>query len=126
MYVSARLTGGFPVEVVPGVSGFGASAALAGQALVARNEVLTMLPATLEDSVLRDRLLGCDAVVIMKVGRHLDRLRRLFEREGYLDRAFYVERASMPGEQVRPLAEARADAPYFSMILLRKGGDPWL
>ena len=37
-----------------------------------------------------------------------------------------IERASLPEEVVCPLKEAPEKAPYFSMILLVKGGDPWL
>ena len=45
---------------------------------------------------------------------------------GLTHRAVYVERASLPEERVCPLADAPPDAPYFSMILLAKGTDPWL
>ena len=34
--------------------------------------------------------------------------------------------ASLPDEVVCPLADAPDVAPYFSMILLTKGADPWL
>jgi precorrin-2/cobalt-factor-2 C20-methyltransferase len=62
----------------------------------------------------------------MKVGRHLPRLRALLDAEGLLDRATYVERATLGAERVLPLAEAPEAAPYFSMILVAKGADPWL
>ena len=45
---------------------------------------------------------------------------------GLLAQATYVERASLPDQVVCPLAEAPDAAPYFSMILLTKGADPWL
>jgi precorrin-2/cobalt-factor-2 C20-methyltransferase len=37
-----------------------------------------------------------------------------------------VERATLPQEVVLPLSQAPEKAPYFSMILLTKGADPWL
>ena len=37
-----------------------------------------------------------------------------------------VERATLPQEVILPLADAPDVAPYFSMILLTKGADPWL
>ncbi|RMH42780.1 MAG: precorrin-2 C(20)-methyltransferase [Alphaproteobacteria bacterium] len=126
MYLHARLGDRFPVEVVPGVSSLGAGTAAAQLPLVARNECLTVLPAPLEDSLLRRRLADADAAVLMKVGRHLGRVRGLLGEMGLLSGATYVERASMAGARVLPLAEAPDPAPYFSMILVTKGADPWL
>ena len=42
------------------------------------------------------------------------------------DSAVYVERATLPEQVVLPLGQAPEKAPYFSMILLTKGADPWL
>jgi len=125
MYVHARLSGQFDVQVVPGVTSVTACAALAGLPLAARNEVLTVLPGTLPDDALRSRLEMAQAAAIMKVGRHLGRIKAVIDALGLMERAVYVERASLPNQRVMPLAEA-TDAPYFSMILLTRGNDPWL
>ena len=61
-----------------------------------------------------------------EVGRHLPRLRALLEDMGLTDRAGYIERASLGEEHVSPLSQAPEKAPYFSMILIYKGSDPWL
>ncbi|MCH7800269.1 MAG: precorrin-2 C(20)-methyltransferase, partial [Chloroflexi bacterium] len=71
MYVFARLSGSHRVEVVPGVSSLGACAAVAGRPLVSRNQVLTVIPATLPEAELEKRLAVADAAAVMKVGRHL-------------------------------------------------------
>ena len=126
MYLFARLSGRFRVEVVPGVTSIAACAAVAGRPLVARNERLTVLPGPLPEAELRDRIAGAESVAIMKVGRHLAKIRGVIDGLGLIDRAVYVERASLPEQVVCPLAEAPAAAPYFSMILLTKGADPWL
>ena len=126
MYLFARLSGRFRVEVVPGVTSIAACAAVAGRPLVARNERLTVLPGPLPEAELRDRIAGAESVAIMKVGRHLGKIRAVIDGLGLTDRAVYVERASLPEQVVRPLAEAPEAAPYFSMILLTKGADPWL
>ena len=52
-----------------------------------------------------ERLRNTDAAVIMKVGRHLGKVRRAVEAAGLLSRAVYVERGTMPGERIAPLAE---------------------
>ena len=126
MYLFARLSGRFEVEVVPGVTSITACAARAGMPLAARNERVTVLPGPLPEDELRARIDGAESVVIMKVGRHLPKIRGVIEALGYGGQAVYVERASLPGEVVCPLAEAPEKAPYFSMILLTKGADPWL
>jgi precorrin-2/cobalt-factor-2 C20-methyltransferase len=126
MYLHARLSPTYTVEIVPGVTSITACAAVAGMPLVARNERLAILPGPLPEPELRARIDGAESVVIMKVGRHLPKIRAVIADLGLTDRAVYVERASLPEQVVLPLANAPDVAPYFSMILLTKGADPWL
>ena len=126
MYLFARLSDRYQVEVVPGVTSITACAASAGLPLAARNERLTVLPGPLPEAELRARIDGAESVVIMKVGRHLAKIRAVIADLGLTASAVYVERATLPQEVVLPLAEAPEKAPYFSMILLTKGADPWL
>lgn len=126
MYLFARLSRRYEVEVVPGVTSIAACAARAGRPLVARNERLTVLPGPLPEAELRARIEGAESVAIMKVGRHLAKIRAVIDDLGLTAQAVYVERASLPEEVVCPLAQAPEKAPYFSMILLTKGADPWL
>lgn len=126
MYLFARLSGKYQVEVVPGVTSVTACAARAGMPLAARNERLTVLPGPLPEDELRARIEGAESVVIMKVGRHMAKIRAVIDGLGLTDHAVYVERATLPQEVVSPLADAPEKAPYFSMILLTKGADPWL
>lgn len=126
MYLHARLAGAFRVEVVPGVSSLTAAAARAGRPLAARNEAVTVLPGPLTDAELEVRIGQADSVAILKAGRHVGRIRALLNRLGLAGQAVYVERATLPDERVMALAEAPAEAPYFSMILVMKGSDPWL
>lgn len=126
MYLYARLSPDYPVEIIPGVTSVTACAARGSLPLVARNEVLTVLPGPLPDDALRDHLETADTLVLMKVGRHLSRLKALLHETGNLARALYVERATLGNEKVMPLAETGESAPYFSMILITKGADPWL
>ncbi len=126
MYLYARLATRFAVDVVPGVTSVTACAARAGMPLAARNERLTVLPGPLPKAALSERIAGAESVAIMKVGRHLRKIRSVIADLGLMDKATYVERASLPDEKVLPLADAPDPAPYFSMILIVKGGDPWL
>jgi precorrin-2/cobalt-factor-2 C20-methyltransferase len=126
MYLFARLAVRFPVEIVPGVSSLGACAAALKWPLTARDDVLTVLPGSLPNDALKARIEAAEAIAIMKVGRHLPRLRTLLDGMGLTAFAGYAERASLDAERVSPLTEAPETAPYFSMILIRKGNDPWL
>ena len=126
MYLFARLAGRFNIEIVPGVTSVTACAAALQRPLSARNEVLTIIPGTLDEETLSARIAAADALAIMKVGRHLGKIRRVLDRHDLSERAGYVERATLGSEKVLPLSDAPETAPYFSMILVTKGEDPWL
>ncbi|MBJ7534846.1 precorrin-2 C(20)-methyltransferase [Rhodomicrobium vannielii ATCC 17100] len=123
MHMWRRLERDFPVEIVPGVIGISGCAAKANAPLTWGDDVLTVLPGTLDEATLARRLADTDAAAIMKVGRNLAKVRRAVAQAGLLDRAIYVERGTMPGERVAPLADVdAAKAPYFSMILIPGNG----
>ena len=126
MYMFGRMAAHHAVEVVPGVSSLTACAATLGAPLAARDDTLCVLPATLPSEVLERRIREVDAAAIIKVGRHLQRVRAVIDAMGLTRNARYVEHATMSNERILPLADA-ADgaAPYFSMILLHARGDAW-
>ncbi len=123
MYLYDRLAPRYRTIVVPGVSSLAAVAAVAGRPLCERNEALTVLPAPLAEAELEDLLRMADAAAIMKVGRHLAKVRRVLRRLGREKDAVYVARATFPDERIVPLNKLADDgvAPYFSMILVRSG-----
>ncbi|MEM9731989.1 MAG: precorrin-2 C(20)-methyltransferase [Pseudomonadota bacterium] len=127
MYLFERLAGRFTCEVVPGISSLMASGAMVGRPLAARNDVLTVVPAPLDDEAIIAHLSSADAVAFIKVGRHLPRLRGLLYQAGLMDRAAYVERATLANQKVMPLASvAEEAAPYFSMVLVYRGAEDWV
>lgn len=123
MYLFARLSGQCQVEIVPGVSSLTASAAALSMPLASRNDVVCVIPATLDADTIRARLDGADMAVFIKVGRHLGKVKSVLDQAGLLATAQYIERATMATERRFPLAEMRDDsAPYFSMILAHRRG----
>ena len=126
MYLFSRLTEKYETEVVPGVTSVTTCAAVAGRPLTARNDVLTIIPGPLDSHEMQTKIEAAGAVAIMKVGRHLGRIRTVLADMGLAKNATFVARASLPSQQVLPLARAPDPAPYFSMILITKGEDPWL
>jgi precorrin-2 C20-methyltransferase/precorrin-3B C17-methyltransferase len=96
----------------------GAAAAL-GRPLVERDEVLTVLPGTLDPEELARRLATTDSAAVLKLGRTFPGVRAAFEAAGVLDRALYVERATTGRQRTLPLADVDpATVPYFSLALL--------
>jgi precorrin-2/cobalt-factor-2 C20-methyltransferase len=121
----ARLARRFPVEIVPGVSAPAAGAAAAAMPLAAGDESFAVVPATLDERALACRIRGADAAVVVKLGRHVEKLQQTLRRLGLLDTAVYVERATLPDQRVAPLAEiAAGTAPYFSLALIRRTARP--
>ena len=118
MHLYVRLRGRYACEVVPGVSGMSGCWSAAGLPISWGDDVLAVLPGTLSFAALRDALLASDAAVVMKVGSNLGKVRQAVAAAGRLDEAIYVERGTMPGERVMPLAAVEGEAPYFSLVLL--------
>jgi precorrin-2/cobalt-factor-2 C20-methyltransferase len=119
MHLWRRLEVRFPIEVVPGVTGMSGCWTRADAPIAWGDDVLTVLPATLAEDEMARRLASADAVVIMKLGRHLPKVRAALAAAGLLGRATYVERGTMSGERICRLADKADDAaPYFSMILV--------
>lgn len=119
MHLYIRLKDDYPTSVTPGVTGMAGCWAAAGLPMTWGDDVLTVLPGTLDEDTLVERLAGTDAAVIMKLGSNFPKVRRALERAGLVDRATYVERGTMAGERVVRLAdEPEMSAPYFSLILV--------
>jgi len=126
MYLHSRLYKKYLVEIVPGVSSMTACAAMAKKPLAARNEVLTVLPGPLSKKELERRLADNNSSAIMKVGRHIKKIKNIIDSLGLMDSSLYIERASLKEQKVLKLIDAPEVAPYFSMVLVNKEEDPWL
>ena len=119
MHMWRRLAPDFPVEVVPGVTGMSGCWTRAKLPMTWGDDTLAVLPGTLAEERLVERLKNTDAAVIMKVGKNLAKVRRAVEGAGLLSRAVYVERGTMQEERIRPLAECgEAAGAYFAMVLI--------
>ena len=119
MYLYDRLRADFTSEVVPGVSAMSGCWTRAGTPIAHGDDVLTVLPGTLDEDGLAARLAGSDASVIMKIGRNLPKIRAALDRAGVADRAIYIERGTMANERIQKLSERdESPAPYFSLVLV--------
>jgi precorrin-2/cobalt-factor-2 C20-methyltransferase len=120
MHVFERLKESCKILVCPGVTGMSGCWAAAGAPITWGDDVLTVLPGTLDEAALLRRLRATDAAIIMKLGSNFPKVRRAIEAAGLVNRAIYVERGTMTDERILPLAETPPDepAPYFSLICI--------
>lgn len=127
IYLFSRLSGRFPVEVVPGISSPMTAAAALKAPLCVLDDAVVVMPATRDEAEMERLLALADAAVVMKVGRHLPKLRRVLARLGLEDKARLVERAAHPDQRILTLAQAEAagGVGYFSIVLIHRRGDAW-
>jgi len=119
MHLHVRLAARYPTEIVAGVTGMSGCWSAIGAPIAQGDDVFTVLPATLPEYELERRLADTDAAVVMKIGRHLAKVRRALDRAGRLDRAIYVERGTMTNAATMPLVDKLDTiAPYFAMVLV--------
>ncbi len=119
MHLHVRLAARYETQVIAGVTGMSGCWSQAGAPIAQGDDVLSVLPGTLNEAELARRLAEADAAVIMKVGRNLPKIRRALAAAGKLERAVYVERGTMAGTHNLPLAARdESPAPYFAIVLV--------
>lgn len=123
MHLYMRLLDQVPVEVVPAITGMSAAWTATGAPITWGDDVLGVLMGTLPEAALVDGISRSDAVVIMKIGRHIDKVRAALRAAGKYEQAWLVEYASMPQQTVQRLAEVEGKVtPYFSIIIVHGEG----
>jgi precorrin-2/cobalt-factor-2 C20-methyltransferase len=119
MHLYTRLQGRAKVEVIAGIPGMAGCWNVAGLPIALGDDVMTVLTGTLPEAELARRVQNADALVIMKTGRNLAKIRRVLEAAGRLDEAWLIERGTMPDERVARLRDVDAtDCPYFAIVLV--------
>jgi len=123
MHLHTRLQGRAEIEVIAGIPGMAGCWNAVGRPIALGDDVTTVLMGTLAEHELERRMRDSDALVIMKTGRNLQKVRRALTSAGRLNDAWLVERGTMPGERVVRLAEVdAAECPYFAIVLVHGRG----
>ena len=122
LFVRLRQAGEVPVEVLPGIPGMVGCWHATGIPMTWGDDVMSVLPATLPDEQLRLHVARSDALVFMKVGRHLGRIRALLAEHGKLDNGWLVVNGTMADQQVMPLRDAPERCPYFAIVIVHGNG----
>lgn len=122
MHLYTRLRARSAVEVVPGITGMSGCWTATGEPITWGDDVLTVVTATMEEGELTRRIRDTDALVVMKIGRNLEKLKRALTAAGRMDSAWLVERGTMADQRVHRLSEAPAKVPYFSIAVVHGHG----
>ena len=123
MHLYSRLQGRAEIEVIAGIPGMAGCWNVMGQPIALGDDVMTVLTGTLCEAELERRAQNSDALVIMKTGRNLAKVRRALASAGRLDEAWLIERGTMPGERIARLRDVdTADCPYFAIVLVHGRG----
>ena len=123
MHLHSRLSADVPVEIVPAITGMSAAWTATNMPITWGDDVLTVLLGTLPEDDLSKRAANSDALVIMKVGRNIEKIRQALKTAGKYQDAYLIEFASMAGQTVQRLAEAEGKVtPYFSIIVVHGQG----
>jgi len=119
MHLHLRLKDLYQADVIAGVTAMSGCWSMTGLPLVQGDDILSVLPGTLPEEKLAERLAVTDGAVIMKVGRNLPKIRRALASVGKLSGALYVERGTMAnGAAERLETRDESPAPYFSIVLV--------
>jgi precorrin-2/cobalt-factor-2 C20-methyltransferase len=111
------------MEVIPGITGMSGCWTATGQPITWGDDVMTVLMGTLPEGDLVAHMTQADALVVMKTGRNLPKIRRALQAAGRLDAAWLVEAGTMPNQRIQRLDQAAAeDCPYFAIVLVHGHG----
>jgi precorrin-2/cobalt-factor-2 C20-methyltransferase len=123
MHLYVRLQGRAEVEVIAGIPGMAGCWNAVGMPIALGDDVMTVLMGTLPEDELAKRACNSDALVVMKTGRNLGKVRRALQAAGRLDEAWLIERGTMPGERVTRLRDVdTTECPYFAIVLVHGRG----
>ena len=123
MHLYSRLSGVVEMEVIPGITGMSGCWTATGQSITWGDDVLSVLMGTLPEADLVRLMIQADALVVMKTGRNLPKIRRALQAAGRLDAAWLVEAGTMPNQRIQRLTEANIEeCPYFAIVLVHGQG----
>ncbi len=123
MHLYTRLRDDVDVRVVPAITGMSAAWTATGTPITWGDDVLSVLMGTLPEAELVRGMLNADAIVVMKIGRNIDKVRAALKQAGKYERAYLVEFASMDNQTMTRLSEAEDKVtPYFSIIVVHGQG----
>ncbi|CVK20259.1 precorrin-2 C(20)-methyltransferase [Sporomusa sphaeroides] len=123
MYVFRLLeASGHEIVNIPGVNSFSAIGNRLGVALAEGGDILSIVPATIDDERLERVLAASDNVVLMKVYKNYTEIVEKLHKHGMVENAVMVSKCGLEGEEIiRDLAAAgNQKVNYLSTILTKR------
>ncbi|MGB0968287.1 MAG: precorrin-2 C(20)-methyltransferase [Halocynthiibacter sp.] len=123
MHLYTRLRDRMEIDVIPAITGMSGCWNQTGEPITWGDDVMTVLMGTLTEDDLTQRMECSDAIVVMKTGQNIPKIRRALQRAGKYDDAWIVKRGTMPDQEIHKLCELDCDEnPYFAIILVHGQG----
>ena len=119
MHLHTRLKGKVELDIIPGITGMSGCWTALGEPFCWGDDITCVVMGTLQSQKLQKAVLQGDALVIMKVGPHIPKIKKALLKARKLDQAWLIERGTMKDEKIIKLSDFTLDnAPYFSIILV--------
>jgi len=105
------------IETIPGITAMQALAAASNTVLCEGKESLMLLPLTAGIDAFDAALKTADTVVAYKGGAYLGEITSILKDHLRLDEAVFGAALGLSDEQIHPLAQVSAPAPYLSTVI---------
>lgn len=122
IYIFERLKSEVKIETIPGVPAFLAIASRIGRPVVLGDEILSIIPATADESKIDRALESSDCVVMMKVYKNFPTISNALEKNSMIDEAILISRCGLSDEKrIDDLKSYSGEKlNYLSTILTRR------
>ena len=117
IYIYKRLYKTVTTQIIPGINAISAGCSVAQIAFSSRSDICCILPATLPEKTLIQYIQTANSIAIIKIGRHLNKVKSALIATHTLDKAICVIEATMGSQQITPVQNIN-EVPYFSIIFI--------
>ncbi len=111
------------VVTIPGITAFSAAAAVSEFPVGEAKEPVTIVPTADDLDQVKRAIRSGGTVVLMKIGKRLDRILDVLENEGAIGRSVFVSHVGLDNQKIvqdlNTLRGGDADRGYLSVILVR-------
>ena len=118
-YVQKKLINRYEIETIPGITSFTACAAAKNEALVAQNDILTIVPKI--DDRLEHILEYSDSIVLMKASRNTSKLESVIEDKNRPKEIYSVQNCTRENEKI--IEGFSNEKPYLTTTVIKFSDD---
>ncbi len=116
-----KLDATLPIDIIPGITSFQATAASTKTILCEGQETLYIIPGIKDDQSLQQNIDNADTIVILKAYKNFPTIMKILEDKGRKDTALLASHVGRSEEQVyKKICAAPKLPPYLSLVISRK------